>query len=57
LAKHEKLASNSLAKQLDINSNLASLLSARAYPRRIGFVKKELEEHKSNFVSISGFLM
>ena len=30
LAKQEKIASNSLAKQLGINSNLANLPSARA---------------------------
>ena len=30
LAKQEKIASNSLAKQLGINSNLANLTSARA---------------------------
>ena len=30
LAKQEKIASNNLAKQLGINSNLANLLSARA---------------------------
>ena len=31
LAKQEKIASNSLAKQLGINSNLANLPSARVY--------------------------
>jgi hypothetical protein len=64
LAKYEKLVSNSLTKQLGINSNLTFLPSPHAYVRAAArlsaahrSVAENVEGHKNNFVSISGFLM
>jgi hypothetical protein len=51
LAKHEKLTSNSLAKQLGILPLGARVSAAHLLHR------EEVEGHKNNFVSISGFLM